>query len=89
MASIIITIAYQRIRMDKVLLLWVGGIIASVLLFAWFIDGLPSKAAAGSPTLFAKETFTNVLGNLILFLIVASFLIGGWVKKINVFEAFI
>ncbi|SDX32967.1 Spore maturation protein SpmA [Hydrobacter penzbergensis] len=89
MASIIITIAYQRIRMDKVLLLWLGGIIASVLLFAWFIDGLPSKAAAGSSTLFAKETFTNVLGNLILFLIVASFLIGGWVKKINVFEAFI
>ncbi len=90
MASIIITIAYQRIRMDKILLLWLGGIIAGVLLFAWFIDGLPSKATAGgSPTLFTKETFTNVLGNLILFLIVASFLIGGWMKKINVFEVFI
>ena len=88
-ASIIITIAYQRIRLDRILVLWLGGIIAGVLLFAWFIDGLPSKAALGKPSLFTRETFTDVLGNLVLFLIVASFLIGGWVKKINVFEAFI
>lgn len=88
-ASIIITLVYQRIRIDKVLFFWLAGILAAISLFAWFINGLPAKAAVTQPTLFTKETFTNVLGNLILFLIIATFLVGGWVKKVNVFDAFI
>ena len=39
--------------------------------------------------LLSKEIFGNVLGNLILFLVVSAFIIGGFVKKINVFDAFI
>jgi phosphotransferase system glucose/maltose/N-acetylglucosamine-specific IIC component len=41
------------------------------------------------PSLFTKETFSNVLGNVILFLIICTFIIGGFVKKVNVFDAFI
>lgn len=37
----------------------------------------------------SKEVFGNVLGNLILFLVIAIFIIGGFVKKVNVFDAFI
>jgi hypothetical protein len=36
------------------------------------------------PKLLTKETFGNVLGNLILFLIISIFIIGGVVKKIDV-----
>ena len=88
-ASIVITGLYQRLRFDKVLVFWLGGIIAGIFLFAWFINGLPSQKDIPVPTLLTKETFSNVLGNLILFLIISTFIIGGFVKKINVFEAFI
>lgn len=88
-ASIIITALYQRLRFDRVLILWLAGIIIAILLFAGFINSLPSQKNIPTPTLFTKETFSNVLGNLILFLIICSFIIGGFVKKINVFDAFI
>jgi len=88
-ASIIITGIYQRLRFDKVLIMWLVGIIVSILLFAFFINGLPSQKNIPVPTLFTKETFSNVLGNVILFLIICSFLIGGFLKKIDVFYAFI
>ena len=88
-ASIVITAIYQRLRFDRVLILWLIGIVTAILLFAGFINSLPSQKNIPTPTLLTKETFSNVLGNLILFLIIVSFIIGGFVKKINVFEAFI
>ena len=88
-ASIVITGLYQRLRFDKVLLMWLVGITASIVLFAMFINGLPSQKDVASPSLFTKETFSNVLGNMILFLIISTFIIGGFIKKINVFDAFI
>ena len=88
-ASIVITAIYQRLRFDRVLILWLIGIITAILLFAGFINSLHSQKNIPTPTLLTKETFSNVLGNLILFLIIVSFIIGGFVKKINVFEAFI
>ncbi len=88
-ASIIITGIYQRIKFDRVLVLWLGGIITAILLFAHFISGLPSQKDVTVPSLFTKETFSAVLGNVILFFIICSFIIGGMVKKIDVFDAFI
>lgn len=88
-ASIIITGIYQRLRFDKVLIMWLTGIIAGILLFAFFINGLPSQKNIPVPTLLTKETFSNVLGNVILFLIICSFIAGGFIKKIDVFDAFI
>lgn len=88
-ASIVITGIYQRLHFDRVLILWLGGIITAICLFAWFINGLPSQKTIPQPSLFTKETFSNVLGNLILFLIISTFIIGGFVRRINVFDAFI
>ena len=88
-ASIIITALYQRLKFDKVLILWLSGIIIGILLFAGFMNSLPSQKDFAVPTLLTKETFSNVLGNLILFLVISSFIIGGFVKKVNVFDAFI
>lgn len=88
-ASIIITGIYQRLRFDKVLLLWLISIIGAILLFAGFVYNLPSQKDIPYPSLFTKETFSNVLGNIILALVVCSFIIGGFVKKIDVFDSFI
>ncbi len=88
-ASIVITGIYQRLRFDKVLIVWLGSIIVGILLFAMFINSLPSQKYIATPTLLTKETFSNVLGNVILFSIICSFIVGGFVKKIDVFDAFI
>lgn len=88
-ASVVITGIYQRLRFDKVLIIWLTGIMLAILMFAWFINGLPSQKDIPVPTLLTKETFSNVLGNVILFLIICSFIIGGFVKKIDVFDTFI
>jgi spore maturation protein SpmB len=79
---------YQRLRFDRVLIAWLGSDYCADPAFAWFISGLPSQKDV-PPSLFTKETFSNVLGTVILFLIICSFIIGGFVKKINVFDAFI
>ena len=88
-ASIIITALYQRLKFDWVMIAWLGSIIGGILLFAYFIYHLPSLKDAPQGGLFTKETFSNVLGNLILFLVISTFIIGGWVRKVNVFDAFI
>ncbi len=88
-ASVVITGIYQKLRFDRVLLIWITGILGGIFLFAWFINGLPSQKDFATPTLFTKETFSNVLGNVILFLIICTFIIGGFLKKIDVFDAFI
>jgi spore maturation protein SpmA len=88
-ASIVITGIYQRLRFDGVLIGWLVGILTLIGLFAWYISGLPSQKDVPVPSLFTKETFSNVLGNSILFLIICTFIIGGFVKKVNVFDAFI
>jgi spore maturation protein SpmA len=88
-ASIVITGIYQRLKFDWVLLLWLGTILSAIGLFAWFMYQLPSQKDFATPVLLTKETFSNVLGNVILFTVIAAFVIGGVVKKVNVFDAFI
>jgi spore maturation protein SpmA len=88
-ASIIVTAIYQRLRFDWVMIAWLTALISGVLLFAAFIYQLPSVKDAPNAGLFTKETFSNVLGNLILFLVICAFIIGGLLKKVHVFDAFI
>jgi spore maturation protein SpmA len=88
-ASILITGLYQRLKFDAVLIAWLGTMIILIGLFAWFMAGLPSQKDFATPVLFTKETFGNVLGNVILFALISAFIIGGLIKKINVFDAFI
>jgi spore maturation protein SpmA len=87
--SIIITGVYQRLKFDAVLIAWLGSMIVAIGLFAFFMWHLPSQKAFATPVLLTKETFGNVLGNLILFTLIVTFIIGGVIKKINVFDAFI
>jgi len=88
-ASIIVTAIYQRLRFDWVMIAWLTALISGVLLFAAFIYQLPSVKDAPQAGLWTKETFSNVLGNLILFLVICTFIIGGLLKKVHVFDAFI
>src|SRR5690349_12948020 len=80
LASIIIVGIRQRLKWDVVLLAWlftIGAIIAGLL---FFVSTLSDAA---------RNTFTNISGNLILFAIIILILGGGAYKKIAVFDAFI
>jgi spore maturation protein SpmA len=80
LASIVIVGIRQRLKWDAVLLVWlftIGAIIAGLL---FFVSTLSDAA---------RNTFTNISGNLILFAIIILILAGGAYKKIAVFDAFI
>ncbi len=87
--SIIVTGIWQKLRFDKVL---IGGIIGALALsigLMLFIGQLPNQVDGQPEIFFTKENFSKVFGNLILFAIVVAFVIAGYVRKINVFDAFI
>lgn len=80
LASVIIVGIWQRIKWDAVLFGWIGSAVASVFLLLYLVNGMTPEA---------KETFSKVAGNMLLFVIIISFVVGGVVKKVNVFDAFI
>ncbi len=88
-ASIIVTGLWQRLRFDWVLGGWIAAILAAVIGFMLFIGSLPSQKDLAEPVFLTRETFSKVFGNLVLFLIIAAFILGGLWRKINVFDAFI
>jgi len=88
-ASIIVTGLWQRLKFDLVLAGWIIGILAAVIGFMLFISILPAQKDLAEETFLTRETFSKVFGNLLLFLIVATFITGGFIRKINVFDAFI
>jgi len=77
---IIVTGIWQRLKFDWVLITWLGAILIGVIGFTFLIGNLPADM---------KFKVTTIMGNLILFLIIIVFIVGGWVRKINVFDAFI
>lgn len=80
LASILIVGIKQRIRFDKVLISWIFGILAFVACLLWSVSSMDEAA---------KDNFSKIFGNIILFGIIVIFIIGGIIKKINVFDAFI
>lgn len=80
LASVIIVSIWQKIRWDKVLFIWVFSALGLVTLMLFYINHLNPEQ---------KETFTTIAGNLLLMVIILSFIIGGAWKKVNVFDAFI
>jgi len=81
-ASIIAVAIRQRINLlDPVVFAWIGGtaaLIASMVFsFTYFLD----KAQI--------QLVSNVVANLVLFGVIAAFMTGAVLKKVNVFEAFI
>ena len=81
LAGIIITSAWQRINIfQPVLLATLLGLCAFVGLVIWGFGQMDKDTMA---------TVTSVASNLILMAIIVAFIVAGFVKKINVYDAFI
>lgn len=78
----ILAVAYkQRINLlDKVVLAWLGGLTAFITLLVYYFSRLPQDQISN---------ISKVASNLLLFAIPVVFIIGGLIKKVNIFEAVI
>ncbi len=70
----------QRIRLDAVVLAWMGGLTLGVGGLAVWFANLPAAELAPR---------SSLLSNFLLLSVIALFLIGALVKRINAYEAFI
>ena len=70
----------QRIRMDRVLWSWLGGIAAFVALVTWFFSSLPADKVQGYSTFAA---------NVILFTVIMAFIGAGVRRRLRVYDVFI
>lgn len=70
----------QRIRMDRVIWSWLGGIAAAVAGITWFFSSLPADKV---------QVYSTFGANFILFLVIISFLLSGIRRKLNVYDTFI
>ncbi len=64
----------------KTILLYLGSLTAIILGLLFYLKSLPGEELS---------IISNVIGNVILFSIIISFIVAGLIKKINVFDAFI
>ncbi len=72
----------QKINLlDRVIIAWLGGVTIFITLLVWYFTTHLTKEQI--------STFSKIASNLLLFLIPVVFILGGLLKKINVFEAFI
>lgn len=72
----------QKINLfDPVIIAWVGGFSLLIILLVWYMTHFLTKEQI--------STFSKISSNLLLFAIAVAFIVGGFVRKINVFEAFI
>lgn len=70
----------QRIRMDYVIWSWLAGIGLAVTGVVWFFNSLPADKV---------QLYSTFGANVILFIVIISFMIAGIRKKINVYDTFI
>ena len=71
----------QRINLfDRVILGYLAGLTALIAATIWYFYRLPQEQV---------QTISNVVANLTLFSVIASFIILGLVRRINVYDAFI
>lgn len=80
LVSLTILCIKQRIRIDAVLLAWLGGIAAVVGLVTWFFASLPSDKV---------QSYSSFGANAILFSVILLFIGAGIRRKINVYDTFI
>lgn len=83
--SSLAAILYVGIRqkldlLNKTFLVWMGGISAVIGLLVWWFCSMDRAS---------MNTYSSILSNSLLLLIIVSFIIGGLYKRINVFESFI
>src|SRR5690606_32538256 len=81
MAALLIVSFRQRIRLfQPVILAWIGGISALIAALVWYLTTLSQSSL---------ELFSSNLSSGIILLIFLAFLLGGWRKKVNMFDAFV
>lgn len=81
LAGIIITACWQKINIfQPVLLATLGGLVAFVALIIWSFGQMDKDTMA---------TVTSVASNMILLGVIITFILSGFFKKINVYDAFI
>jgi len=72
----------QKINLfDRVIVAWIGGVTLFITILVWYFTTHLTKEQI--------STFSKVASNLLLFLIPVVFIVGGVIKKVNVFESFI
>ncbi|PWT77925.1 MAG: hypothetical protein C5B59_02875 [Bacteroidetes bacterium] len=70
----------QKINLfNRVVILWIGGLSALLVALIIYLRTYPGRI----------DTFSKVVSNGLILFLFAAFIIGGLVKKINVYEAFI
>lgn len=80
-AGLISVAIYQRINLfDKIVLAYLGGLTVFIVGIIWYFSTLNKEAIT---------QISSVASNLILFTVIAVFIIMAAFKKINVYEAFI
>ena len=81
LAGLVYVCIRQRINLlNKVMLVWIGAIILFIAALALIFSNLSRESV---------ETVSKLASNLILFGIIIAFIVGGFIKKVNVFNAFI
>lgn len=70
----------QRIRFDRVILSWLGGIAAVVGLASWFFASLPADKV---------QLYSTFGANVILFSVIIIFIAAAVKKKVRVYDTFI
>lgn len=79
--GLIVTCLYQRINLlNRTLLLFLGALCTLVALIIWGFSAMPREQ---------MDVVSSTLANVFLCAIIASFIIAGMRKKINVYETFI
>src|SRR6476661_3341451 len=81
MAAMFIVAFKQKIKLiQPVILAWVGGLSAILVLLVVYLTSLDAQAV---------QTFSNILSNGLILLIFLLIILGALYKKIDVFDAFI
>lgn len=81
LSGMIAVALYQRINLFRLpVLVFVGGFITLMYLLYLWMHTMPSEKIA---------TYTAMVGGVLIFSVIVSFLLLGFVKKINVYDAFI
>ncbi|MFI3239750.1 MAG: nucleoside recognition domain-containing protein [Bacteroidales bacterium] len=71
----------QKIKLlDPVIIAYLGGLSAVIGAIVWFLSSLPQELVT---------EYSTFAANLILFTVITSFILAGFFKRINVYDAFI
>jgi spore maturation protein SpmA len=80
LAGFLFVATLQRIRLDAVVLAWIAGITGLIGGLAYYFANLPADR---------MTTESSVLSNFLLLALLAAFLVGAVLKRVNAYEAFI